>query len=134
MGTQLPGIIAGGALVAVMIFGLSAGFPYLAQPTLRDGDLGISGEEEVTTRSLGGGWLTADGRFLTRDEARALSPYPDDDSATYEWLAARFTNVTRLVEGNQLVEVELREALVLTGVVLGGIGAAILVVQRRRPY
>lgn len=134
IGRQLPALILAGLLAIALTYGLERTFPYGSPGTIVDGEM-WSGVQEITDRGLeGGGWLKPDGTIISREEARALSPFPDDDSATWDWLEARFQNVGNLLPGTSLVDVEVRESIILGGLTVAGLAATVLVVARRRPY
>lgn len=134
LGRQLPALIVGGLLAAAIGYGSSAWFPYGTATRWLDNDHGTSGVEEVTDRRIGAGWLTPEGTVLSIQEAKSSSPYPGDDSATFNWLDERFTFVSMQLEGEQLAEVELREGAGLAVFTLVALGASMLVVRHRRPY
>jgi hypothetical protein len=132
LGRQLPALIVGGLLAVAIGYGSSTWFPY--GTATRWVDQGMLGIEQITDRRMDAGWLTPDGTVLSTPEAVALSPYPGDDSATFNWLDERFTFVSARLGGEQLTEVELRESAGLAVFTLVALGASLLVVRHRRPY
>lgn len=133
MDRQWRSFLMASILSVLLIAAMGYAFPFGIAPDARAADQGLTGDEEVSARVLGGGWELPDGRLLTNREARAMSPFPDDDSASYDWLAERFRNVTLILSGERLGEVERRESAILLVLSAGTLLAAGVVVQRRRP-
>lgn len=71
---------------------------------------------------------------MTRDEAMLLSPYPPTSTEALLWVLDTLEEVELGVPGDRVVEVELRESLVL--ILAGGaaVAGAVALVRRRRPY
>ncbi len=79
----------------------------------------------------GGGWLSSDGRMMTDEEAWALIPSGELDPA---WLADHLARYYTGVPGDLFPVWDAAETAGYAGVAVLAVGAAFMVVRRRRPY
>ncbi len=128
VGRQLPALILSGALALLIAFGVSAAHPFGA-PTEWVAEDAV--ESPMADSTVETGWRGQDGTILTYEAAAAGAPNPDD---AYDWVAEHYERVVRVLAGRQRPEVEFRETVLLGGLALAAVGAASVVVARRRPY
>lgn len=83
----------------------------------------------------GGGWRTADGSIITDPadpEASGIVPAGEQDP--YAWMDSHLTRIYWGVPGDLFPAWDAAETVGYAGAGLLGVGAAFLVVRRRRPY
>jgi hypothetical protein len=81
---------------------------------------------------IGGGWRTPDGRLLSDQEASRMVPSGESDPDAF--LASHFLRYYSGVPGELFPAWDAAEAAGYAAVGAVGVGAAFLVVRRRRPY
>lgn len=134
VGRQLPALILTGLIAISIGFGFGWAFPYGVSPEwIAESDtrtpLGDTGDLRLRS-----GFQSADGEILTYREAIAQAPNQLDSGAADDWVYANFTALEEVLRGYRLTEIELREFLVLGTLFVSALGAAFVVVDRRRPY
>lgn len=133
-GRQLPAVLIGGAVSLLLAYGLVWMFPYGATwQWVPDAEYQAPGADVAYRRDTSG-FRANDGRILTYQQAVAQAPNQDDSGVADDWVYANFEPVTRVLKGNQLLEIEARESIWLACVALIGVAASLVVVDRRRPY
>lgn len=133
-GRQLPALLLSGAVSLLLTYGLVFMFPYgAAWQWVPDVEYRAPGADIAYRRDTSG-FRADDGRILTYQQALAQAPNQDDTGAADDWVYANFEPVTRVLKGNQLLEIEVRESIGLACLALFGTAASLVVVDRRRPY
>ena len=134
VGRMLPALILSAVLVVALRTAVGGNVPF-GEPITILPDSTFS-EIAATDYPLvtGGAWQAADGRLLNYDEARALAPASAGADDPSVWLSEHGKDVLLGVPGPNVWRVELRESGILVGIGLAGLVAAVVVVDRRRPY
>lgn len=134
----LVGAIVGRVVPAVLLslllaISLTVASPVVALRTaptfIVDAGSPTASPSELTISS---GWRDASGNIYTQEEARALSPNPNDPIAAQQWVSDNFEAVSIRISGDSLPMVALRESLALLGLSIVAIGLAYFIVGRRR--
>jgi hypothetical protein len=133
-GRQLPALLLSGAASVALAYGLVWAFPYGAAWHWVAEEEYMTPGAEIAYRRDRSGFRAGDGTILTYEQALEQAPDQGDSGAADDWIYANYEPVTRVLRGNQLVEIEAREALALAGLALFGTAASLVVVDRRRPY
>lgn len=133
-GRQLPALLIGAAVSLFLVYGLVWMFPYGSAWHWVPEDEYRAPGADIAYRRDTSGFRDDDGRILTYEQAVAQAPDPGDSGAADDWVYANFEPVTRVLKGNQLLEIEARESIALGCLSLIGITASLVVVDRRRPY
>ncbi len=134
IGRQLPALIASATLALVLLVGINSAFPFGLEPRLLDEAARPRGSfEQDATLLVRQARQRADGTIVSIDEALAMAPKDADEETTHTWMLANFEKVEFRYVGDQLLEVELREAALLGALALLALAATFPVVERIEP-
>ncbi|MCY7419132.1 MAG: ABC transporter permease [Chloroflexi bacterium] len=131
LGRQIPALLAGAVAIFVVYTVMGSAFPFGVEGEWQRDDQQISDRWGQPDRYLDFGFVMPDGHYASWEEAKTAAP-PGSDPG--EWVFVNLRQVSRVLSGTHLTEVELRESLLLGVVVVAGLAGTGLVVSRRRPY
>lgn len=115
------------ALAWLVLWGTTEAFPYGAATEWRT-DAEAAGGYLRGDIGLGVAWRDADGTVIPYAAVRELAP----DAGWLDWAEMHYWEVQAYLSGDRFLEVQAREALLLGAVTLLALGAAVLIVARRR--
>lgn len=137
LGRQLPALIVSVALALLLVDTLGNAFPFGAPmqvtPAPKRLEMSTSFQREADWSLGSGDRRRTDGLIFDWDAVVAMAPRRVRDAELARWIEQRFELVDLSYGGEQLTEIELREAVPLGLVALLAFGAAFVVVERREP-
>ena len=131
IGRVLPTLVVAVGVAAVAGGLVWASFGYWG-PTVRLPD--EVGSDDTPAALVSRGFLLDDGRIVDEGDLPAIVPFPQDSQDYWRWIRRSTTQVYFGYTGDMYPGIALRETMVVTLVAIGLIGAAMLIVRRRRPY
>ncbi|MBX3029535.1 MAG: hypothetical protein KF809_05210 [Chloroflexi bacterium] len=138
VGRQLPALLLAAMVATGVSHRLKNEFPYGVEPR------GLvawreyrKDENQLLYRGVREAFLAPDdGRVISYDEALAYVPrrFRDDEMRADNWVYDNLELAMVAYTGEQLTEIETREALILGTAAVLALGATFVVIGRRRPY
>lgn len=115
------------ALAWLVLWGTTEAFPYGAATEWRT-ETGAAGSYLRGDIGLEVAWQDADGTVIPYAAVRELAP----DAGWLDWAEMHYSEVQAHLSGDRFLEVQARETVLLGVVTLLALGAAVLIVARRR--
>jgi hypothetical protein len=124
---RIVALVISVALAWLVLWGTTEAFPYGAATEWRT-DAEAAGSYLHGDIGLEVAWQAADGTVIPYAAVRELAP----DAGWLDWAEMHYWEVQAYLSGDRFLEVQAREALLLGAMTLLALGAAVLIVARRR--
>ncbi|MCY7419353.1 MAG: hypothetical protein LH650_12835 [Chloroflexi bacterium] len=106
LGRQIPALLAGAVAIFLVYTAMGSAFPFGVEGEWQPDDQQVSDRWGQPDRYLDLGFVMPDGHYASWEEAKTAAP-PGSDPG--EWVFVNLRQVSRVLTGTHVTEVELRE-------------------------